>query len=193
MQVEAVSSTRCTSSPKHVTAIVQKEGAYLMADSQQALAGTGTTLAYTTRPRGLVLVAVIMFLAALITVAYWVIWFGGGRALLASSQAASYFVFENAFPAADAWLVVTLLFGAIGILRRRSWGFLSALLAGGAGIYLGCMDVLFDLENNIYSFARGADPSAVVTEMVINFLTFVLSITILSYIWRHRTWLLEAN
>lgn len=157
----------------------------------QPLAGARKPLVRTTSPRHTRLVAVVMLLAALIIIAYWLIWFGGGRALLASSQTASYFAFENAFPAADAWIVVTLLVGAIGLLRGRSWGLLSSLLAGGAGIYLGCMDVLFDLENHIYLVQPGTDIGAVITEIVINILTFSLSIFVISSVWRQRQWLLS--
>lgn len=96
-------------------------------------------------PRGRGAIASVMFFAAAITLAYWLIWFGIDRDILASSHADYYYHFENAFPAADAWLGITLIIGAIGILRLRSWGLLATLLAGGAGIYLGCMDVLFDV------------------------------------------------
>jgi hypothetical protein len=83
----------------------------------QSTEKTRLPLADAARPR-FSLVAGVMLFAAAITIAYWVIWFGGGRPFLASSQASSYFVFENAFPAADAWLVVTLVCGAIGLLEH---------------------------------------------------------------------------
>lgn len=97
-------------------------------------------------PRGRVAIASVMFFAAAITLAYWLIWFGIDRDILASRHADYYYHFENAFPAADAWLGIMLVIGAIGILRLRPWGLLATLLAGGAGIYLGCMDVLFDMK-----------------------------------------------
>ncbi len=140
-----------------------------------------------TTQRSRIIVAGVMLFAAALTIAYWVIWFGGGRALLASSQATSYFVFENAFPAADAWLAITLILGAIGLIQRKSWGLLFSLLAGGAGVYLGCMDVLFDLENGIYIIPKGTDPSSAIIEMCINILTFAISIAGIIYLWRNRT------
>ena len=140
-----------------------------------------------TTQRSRTIVVCVMFFAAALTIAYWFLWFGGSRALLASSQTASYFVFENAFPAADAWLALTLILGAIGLMQRKSWGLLFSLLAGGAGIYLGCMDVLFDLENGIYIIPKGADPSSAIIEMCINVLTFALGIVVIIYLWRNRT------
>ncbi len=144
-------------------------------------------LAKDTTQRSRAIVVGVMLFAAALTLTYWVLWFGGSRELLASSQAASYFVFENAFPAADAWLTLTLILGAIGLMQRKSWGLLFSLLAGGAGIYLGCMDVLFDLENGIYIIPKGADPSSAIIEICINILTFAISIVGIIYIWCNRT------
>jgi hypothetical protein len=158
-----------------------------MAEQQVALSAAPAAMA---GPRGMRWIVGIMVFAAVITVAYWVIWFGIDRNILASSQAPAYFTYENAFPAADAWLTITLLIGALGLARRRPWGLLSTLLAGGAGVYLGCMDVLFDLENGIYQIPAGADPSPVLIEIIINVLTFALSVGILIYIWRNRAWFL---
>ena len=140
--------------------------------------------------RGRVAIITLMLLAAALTTAYWIVWFGVDRNILASSHTAAYFAFENAFPVADGWLTLTLLLGALGLARKRPWALLFTLLAGGAGVYLGCMDVLFDLENGIYLVPKGGDPSAVAIEATINALTFALSAITLTYIWRHRRWLL---
>ncbi len=161
-----------------------------MAEQQIAMSASPAT---TAGPRGLRWMIGIMAFAAAITVAYWVIWFGIDRNILASSQASAYFTFENAFPAADGWLTITLAIGALGLARRRPWGLLSTLLAGGAGVYLGCMDVLFDLENGIYRIPSGADPSPVMIEITINVLTFALSVGILTYVWRNRAWFLGEH
>jgi hypothetical protein len=163
-----------------------------MADQQQIATSTAPSSTITA-PRGLRLIVGVMGFAAIITAAYWVIWFGINRSILASSQAPAYFSFENAFPAADAWLAITLAIGAFGLARRRSWGLLFTLLAGGAGIYLGCMDVLFDLENGIYLVPRGADPTPVLIEIAINVLTFALGVVIITYVWRHRAWFLGGG
>jgi hypothetical protein len=83
---------------------------------------------------------------------------------------------------------LTLIVGVIGLWRRRAFGLLATLLAGGAGVYLGCMDVLFDVENHIYTITRAADASGPIIEIVINLLTFALSIIIVAWVWRHRSW-----
>ena len=142
---------------------------------------------------GRIAIIIAMIFAALLTIAYWVVWFGGGRALLASANTTSYYAFENAFPAADGWLALTLLLGALGLALNRPWGLLAGLLAGGAGVYLGCMDVLFDLENGIYLVPKGGDPSAVIIEATINVLTFTLGVVVITYLWRQRRALLAND
>jgi hypothetical protein len=144
------------------------------------------------KPRGLGLILGGMILAILLICAYWFIWFGIDRNLLASSHAESYYIFENAFPLADGWLVLTLIVGVIGLWRRRAFGLLATLLAGGAGVYLGCMDVLFDIENRIYAITSAADASGPIIEIVINVLTFALSIIIVAWVWRHRSWVMGS-
>jgi hypothetical protein len=140
-------------------------------------------------PRGRGIIAGVMVFAAVLILAYWVIWFLVDRDLLASLHADFYYRFENAFPVADAWLGLLLILATVGLLLRRPWG----LLAGGAGIYLGCLDVLFDLENGVYHIAPGGDASGALIEMTINILTFALGIIVTTYIWRHRNWYLKPT
>lgn len=141
-------------------------------------------------PRGRGIIAGVMIFAALLILAYWLIWFLVNRNLLASLHTDYYYRFENAFPAADAWLGILLLLATAGLLLRRSWGLLAGLLGGGAGIYLGLMDVLFDLENGVYRVPTGGDASGAIIEIVINVLTFALGIIVITYIWRQRAWFL---
>ncbi len=144
------------------------------------------------RPRGERAVIVAMLVAFVLIVAYWTIWFGVDRNLLASSHAPAYYTFENAFPAADVWLALAVLLGIVGIVRRRPSAVLWTLLAGGAGIYLGFMDVLFDLENGIYALPAGADASAPIIEGAINVMTFSFGVSIIIWMWRNRAAYLRA-
>ncbi|MEI7747321.1 MAG: hypothetical protein WCJ28_07260, partial [Actinomycetota bacterium] len=54
-------------------------------------------------------------------------------------------------------------------------------LAAGAGVYLFCMDVLYDLEQGIWT--KGANG---LTELAINILTISLSILVGGFAWRNR-------
>ena len=142
-------------------------------------------------PRGRGIIAGVMIFAALLILGYWVVWFFIDRDLLASLHTDYYYRFENAFPLADAWLGLLLILATAGLLWRRPWGLLAGLLGGGAGIYLGCMDVLFDLENGVYRVSPHGDASGAIIEIIINILTFTLGIVVTTYIWRHRRWYLR--
>ena len=55
------------------------------------------------------------------------------------------------------------------------------MAGAGAGLYLFCMDVLYDLEHGVWG--RGANG---LTELAINALTLVLSLAVLRWAWRRR-------
>ena len=135
-------------------------------------------------PRGLGVIIGVLIFAAVLTALYWVLFFSGSGAAVTNDP--RYLAFEYAFPAADAWMAIGAVIGAVGLLRHRSWGVLFALLAGSASIYLGLMDVLFDLENGIYLLG-GVN---VDVEVVINVLTLGLGSALIWYVWSRRSGLL---
>lgn len=129
-------------------------------------------------------VGVVLVAVAAVTVAYWVVWFAD-RSVLASETTSAYYDFENAFPLADGWWVVGLLGAAWALLTRRRVAFGAMLVAGGAGLYLFCMDVLYDAEHGIW--AKGAGGAV---EAVINAATLVINVGLLRWAWRRRVELL---
>ena len=133
-------------------------------------------------PGGRFVLGLLIF-GVLATLAYWVVWFGVDREILASAHTPSYYAFENSFPVADAWMMLTGLLGAVALVRRRASALLWSLAAGSISIYLGLLDVLFDLENGIY---RSGDTGGVIVEVVINVLTLAMGSVVLGWAWRHR-------
>src|SRR6478736_8913600 len=89
------------------------------------------------RARTAVLAAMVFGAALMVT--YWVLWFAA-RDTVASDTTQSYYDFENAFPVADAWILVCLVGGIVALLRRSHWTLFWLLAGGGAGVYLACMD-----------------------------------------------------
>jgi hypothetical protein len=140
-----------------------------------------------TRPKGVLLIAGILLFAAVMIAIYWILFFSGAPAL---SGVPCYMTFETAFPAADAWLAITALVGAIGLLKRKPWGVLFALLGGSASIFLGLMDVLYDILNGIYGRLFSPAGTDVAVEIAINVLTLTLGPVIIWYIWSRRQSLL---
>lgn len=129
----------------------------------------------------------MLIVALVIDVAYWAIWFSN-RAWLASDHREAYYEFENAFPLADFWLAVACLLALVTLRRRSELALFWLVAGGGAGLYLGCMDLLYDVEHGI--FAKGGGGA---TEAVIVLLTFGFSITLLTWAWRHRQQLLAPT
>lgn len=132
--------------------------------------------------RTLVLVGLVI--GAVLDIAYWALWFTA-RDVVASETTEAYYDFENAFPLADLWLLVLIVGGFVAVLRRRQSALFWLLVGGGAGVYLGCLDLLYDVEHSIFtSGAGGVIEAGIVTA------TFVLSISLLRWSWRRRHTLL---
>ncbi len=134
-------------------------------------------------PRGGRFILGLLIFGVVATLAYWLVWFGIDREILASDHTASYYAFENSFPIADAWMVLTGLAASVALVRRRASALLWTIAAGSVSIYLGLLDVLFDLENGIY---RSPDTGGVVVEVVINVLTLSMGAVVLEWAWRKR-------
>ncbi|HEX6487257.1 MAG TPA: hypothetical protein VF137_00070 [Candidatus Dormibacteraeota bacterium] len=132
--------------------------------------------------------AVIAALATvtLLIVAFWVIWFFGDRSLVATEARPAYFEHEESFVLADSWLALCTAAGAVTLTRRSPLALFWVLAGGGAGLYLGSMDALYDLRRNDWF---GAGPSGYV-EMAIVVITWALSLTLLTWAWRSRASLL---
>ena len=122
-------------------------------------------------------VAALLAVTAAGTAAYWI----AGNALH-SSETDAYVAFEHAFPAADTWMASAAIAAAIGLVRRRPWAVLAGIAAGSALVFLGLLDVLFNLEQGLY-----ARPSAAMAvEAVINLFCLAAGPFCMAYFWRHR-------
>jgi hypothetical protein len=122
--------------------------------------------------------------AIVIDLAYWSIWFTR-RDWLASEHTRAYYDFENAFPLADLWLGLACALALIALHRRRPAALLWLISAGAAGLYLGCMDLLYDIEHDIFGQGVGGGVEAVIVA-----LTWAFSIVVLRWSWTHRDELL---
>jgi hypothetical protein len=136
------------------------------------------------RPKGLSWIIALLCFAFIAVLAYWIVFFTSGDVQVRSD--AVYIAYERSFPPADAWMTTCALLGAIGLWRRRSWGFLFALLAASSAIYLGLMDVTFNLNEGIYAIGG----SETLIEILINLATLLLGPVIIIYVWKNRRLLL---
>jgi hypothetical protein len=128
-----------------------------------------------------------MALAVVITVAYWTLWYAD-RSSVASNHRAAYYEFENAFPLADGWLVLTLLLSIVLLVRGAAAALLWLIAAGASAMYLLGMDVLYDIEQRVW-WRSGAGGWI---ELIINVLTLALGVLLLVWTWLRREALLHA-
>jgi hypothetical protein len=113
------------------------------------LAGVSEATTVTVGSRERRTMAALLLAAALLILAYWVAWYAH-RSLVAAETTVPYTQFEGAFPLADGWLALCLLAASFCLLTARRAALFWLLAGGGAGIYLFCMDVLYDLEHGVY-------------------------------------------
>ena len=138
------------------------------------------------RPFGVNFVIGFAILIVVVIVFFWTTWFLAPEMIQARSPDAPdyqiYVSFEQAFILADCWVAISLLIGLAGLWRMRDWGFLFTLLAGGGGIFLGLMDLLYDLQHGMFvPFTAEA-----ATELIIVVLTLSLTPLAIYLLWRHR-------
>lgn len=131
------------------------------------------------RPR----VTAWLLVAASLIAAYWLAWFAD-RSIVASDHTATYIAFEQAFPLADAWLLGVAVMAAVQLWRRRPSASMWLILVGGAGLYLGALDILYDLQHRIYAKGGGG-----AIELAINLITVVSSVGVIRFGWGSRRWL----
>lgn len=131
-------------------------------------------------------IRVMLVVALILDVAYWTVWFIH-RDALASLHTQAYYSFENAFPLADLWLGIACLM-ALLTMGRKPIALFWLICAGSAGVYLGCMDLLYDLENDIFGTGGGG-----IVEAFIVAITWIFSLTVLHWSWVNRAELLAAE
>src|SRR5512133_2546250 len=112
------------------------------------------------RPASINLAIAIQLGIAVAVIAYWAAWSVDPELVRARAPGATdysiYVAFEGAFLLPDGWVAVASLAGAAGLWLMRDWGLLFSLLGAGSGIFLGLIDLLYDLEHSMYVPLSGA-------------------------------------
>ena len=101
-------------------------------------------------------VAVLELAVATGIIAFWTAYFATDMVTISDSRLEEvYRAFESAFPVADLYLAGVLIIGAAGLLRRRPYGHAFSLMGGASLIFLGLLDVSFNLQQGIYLLGAG--------------------------------------
>jgi hypothetical protein len=132
-------------------------------------------------------VLVMLVIAIALDVVYWSIWFTQ-RDWLASEHTQAYYDFENAFPLADLWLGIACVCALVTLVRRHPSALFWLIATGAAGLYLGSMDLLYDLEHGIFAKGGGGAFEAVIVTV-----TWIFSVTVLWFAWSRREELLAGQ
>jgi len=127
----------------------------------------------------------ILVFGSAVGISYWIAWVVA-RDVVASDDTSRYVDFEQAFPLADGWLVLAALLAAIQLWRARPSALVWMLAAGGGGVFLFALDLLYNLQHGIY--AKGG-PGLI--ELGINVTTLFASGWLLYSGWHFRRELLE--
>jgi hypothetical protein len=124
--------------------------------------------------------AAAMIVMALGTIAYWIGYFVSGTVQTASDPA--YLGFENAFPAADAYMAVCWLLAGGLLWRGRAAAVPIGIAAGSAMVFLGLMDALFNLQHGKYAGMTGE----MALETAINVVCLTFGPLTMARLWRSR-------
>ena len=131
------------------------------------------------RPLALTLLSVLLGFTGLATAAFWVLFFAGK---MDSTETEQDYAFEKAFPMADSWMITCSMIAARNLLKMNRNGFFAGMAAGSALIFLGCMDILYSLENRKY-WPLDSDRAQM---LVIHLWTAILGASTLALLWKNR-------
>ena len=89
----------------------------------------------------------LLIMTIVATALFWTWWYATGRAAFAGDPVAR--AFHDALPLADALLTLTALAALVGILARRPWGILYALMTTGGIAFAALLYTLYVLISGV--------------------------------------------
>lgn len=98
------------------------------------------------------LAALLLFTAAGI-VTYWVLF---AMDVVEATGEDWYLRFQRAFPVPDVATALAATAGGVGLLLGHPWGDAFALVAAGGLVFLGLIDISFNVENGLYRKLPGS-------------------------------------
>jgi len=131
------------------------------------------------RPASITVLSVLLAFTALGTALFWALFFSGK---IDATETEQDDAFEKAFPLADSWMIACSLLASRNLPRMNRKGLLSGAAAGSALIFLGCMDILYSVENRKY-LPVTADRAQM---LVIHLWTVTLGFWAMAVLYKHR-------
>ncbi|MCL4477675.1 MAG: hypothetical protein M1381_01050 [Deltaproteobacteria bacterium] len=121
---------------------------------------------------------VLEVLAGVFTIVFWILFFFVPGSVQSSDEKC-YMVFQKSFVAADLWMSIAFFLSAYFLYRSESIGVLWGIVAGGTFVFLGLMDVLYNIENGMYKHIN----SGMFFEILINLTSLVFGSFTINYVW----------
>lgn len=131
------------------------------------------------RPVGFSIMAALFSLTAIGVVLVWALFFTNGV-----GEASMYLTWKHSFSLAEAWMSLTAIAAAIGLLRVKVWGLLFGCLAGSTLVALGLVDVLFFTQNGLYT-PLTVD---VLIQVALHLWYLTFGPFVIAYLWGQRKW-----
>lgn len=131
------------------------------------------------------ILGVVLILGAIVTGLYWWSYFTTGDVMF--TTASWYTAFESSFPIADGWMALCMAAAGLGLLLRRAWAQPIGLMAGSALIYLAALDITFNVNNGLYTYAFNGPGLAMKVEFVINVTSALLGAWTIVACWPRRS------
>jgi hypothetical protein len=120
-------------------------------------------------------ISALLIVTALAVIYYWADFFiRGGVHVLKEDW---YLKFERSFPPADLWMSACAIAGAAGLLTEQTYGLVFALIAAGSLLFLGLMDIAFNVQNGLYRLV--ATSSQMKFELLLNVCSLGLGIALI--------------
>lgn len=94
----------------------------------------------------------LLWTVAVGTAGYWLAYLGGLRLSHGPACAAQL---QMAQIPSNFWIVICAVLGAIGLAQQRRWGLFMVVAAASAGLYIGLLDITFDVRNGVYALPWG--------------------------------------
>ena len=111
-----------------------------------------------------VVLAVLLAAVPVVMAGYWISFYRGGEVHTVEDEC--YLAFQRAFPVANGWLAVCAATSAAGLLLDELFGLVFMLPTASAGIFLGLMDVTWNVQHGLYRLAGTS--GAMRVEVVLN-------------------------
>ncbi|OBH28995.1 hypothetical protein A5692_21830 [Mycobacterium sp. E342] len=126
----------------------------------------------------------------MLDVTFWTVWFIEPR-LISEDTSEAFMHYENAFPLGHLLVLITVLLAYLA-LRTPRWAATALITlpaAAGAKGYITGVDVLYNLQHDLYF---SSPPYYIILRLTLNVLTLAFTLIALRWTWAQRHQLIDA-